>query len=141
MAAGAELILRGPSMISTQFHGEDREQNLPSTSRFVVSQGDSRGTTIQWSAGPFVHQRDPRFVVDSRLQIATTVARNASVALLVPRDETHLIHGDRVATVSAAVINPGITGIELQVSFLAADASRLASGVYSARVVGTITSH
>ncbi|MBC8115498.1 MAG: hypothetical protein H7062_14025 [Candidatus Saccharimonas sp.] len=141
VAHGAELILRGPIVVTTEFHGEDRPLNLPRTRRLILSQGDRRGTTVQWTAGPFVHSRDNRFVVDSRLQVVASQGRNAAVVVLVAQDETHVTHGDRLANVSAGVVRPGVSGIELQVSFLARDASVLASGVYSTRVVGTITGH
>jgi len=140
-AHGADLILQGPSVITTEFHGEDRPLDLPRTRRLILSQGDRRGTTVQWTAGPFVHSRDNHFVADSRLQIAASQGGNSAVAILVAQDETHVEHGDRLATVSAGVVRPGISGIEMQVSFLARDASVLASGVYSTRVVGTITGH
>ena len=141
VAHGADLILQGPSVVATEFHGDDRPQDLPRTRRLILSHGDRRGTTVQWTAGPFVHSRDARFVVDSRLQVVASQGKNSAVAILVAQDETHVTHGDRLATVSVGVVRPGASGIEMQVSFLARDASVLASGVYTSRVVGTITGH
>lgn len=138
-AVAAELIMRGPSVVTTEFHGVDRPQHLPRSQRLIMSNGDRRGTTVQWTVGPFVHARDNRFVVDSRLQITASQGPNPVVVVIVAQDETHIAHGDRLATVSAGVVRPGVSGIDLQVSFLASDASTLAAGIYSTRVVETIT--
>jgi len=134
-----DLKLLGPSEITTEFHGEDRPLALPRTRRLILSDGDRLGATAHWSAGPFVHNRDRRFVADIRLELGAVNGRNGAVSVLVARDETNVTAGDRQAAVSAALVRPGISGIELQVSFVPRDASTLASGIYTSRVVGTIT--
>jgi hypothetical protein len=141
VARGADLVLQGPPVVTGTFHGGDHPLDLPRTRQMVLSLGDRRGTMVQWTAGPFVHAHDSRYAADSRLEIGTAHARDSAVVVLVPHDETHVAHGDRIATVSAAVVRPGISAVELQVGFLPRDASLLASGVYSTRVVGTITGY
>ncbi len=139
VALSADLLIPGRAVLEAEFRGDDLTVVLPRSMMLVQSRGDRLGTTVQLAAGPFVHTRNNNLMVDSRLQIAAASERNAAVVILVPQDETHWAQGDRLAVVSAGVIGPGTTGIEIQVSFLAKEASTLASGVYSTRVVGTIT--
>ena len=144
LAFGADLILQGPAKITAEFSGTDEPFLLPPTRWIVFSRSAPRGTLIQWTAAPFVHSRDDRFAVDSRLQIAAVrrgLGRqsNSPIGVIVPQDETIFRAGDRSATVTAILLQPGFGGVDLQVAFVPRDASTVAAGEYVLRVVGTVT--